>query len=425
MSDDMKHGNPHEGNDQETQEGGRMDSEDAVAAGDPNADCATASGTDVVESDGSAGLDGDEESGLIRVDDHSAPVSHTPAEFLGRGIRRVVQTIRRIEHFISGDYKAQYGIAVTRMLMGITGIGLLLTNWNARFYVFGHAYAWSGEISSPPSDFPDIWLFSLFRLLQPSNLLLSLGMIMLGALAVTIVLGWRTRIILPIYLVTWVGFIELNDASGDQGDNAYRMMLVAMLFANTTLKWSLDERRSRRNGYVHGYRRPGATWALATAHNFALLAMAFQVCSIYMSGGMYKAAGDPWKHGYAIYNPLQTAQFGTWPVLSDLLTAWGPGVVIVTWGTLLFQLSFPFLLFNRYTRIIGLLGISSFHLGIAVLMGLPWFSLAMMAVDAIFIRDRSYARVSKFLTAQWSRMKEAARADEQAGNERNREKIVV
>src|SRR5690606_39067817 len=151
----------------------------------------------------------------------------------------------------------------------------------------------------------------------------------------------------------------------------------------------------------------------------------FQVCSIYMSGGMYKAADASWKHGYAIYNPLQTAQFGTWPVLSDLPTAWAPGAVIVTCGPLLFQLTFPFLPFNRYTSVIGLLGISSFHLGIAVLMGLPWFSLAMMAVDAIFIRDRSYARVSKFLTAQWSRMKEAARADEQAGNERNREKIVV
>ena len=38
---------------------------------------------------------------------------------------------------------------------------------------------------------------------------------------------------------------------------------------------------------------------------------------------------------------------------------------------------------------IALVGILSFHLGIALLMGLPWFSLTMIAVDAIFIKDRS------------------------------------
>ena len=45
----------------------------------------------------------------------------------------------------------------------------------------------------------------------------------------------------------------------------------------------------------------------------------------------------------------------------------------------------------------ALLGILSFHLGIALLMGLPWFSLTMIAVDAIFIRDRSFAKVSAYL----------------------------
>src|SRR5699024_6158393 len=47
-------------------------------------------------------------------------------------------------------------------------------------------------------------------------------------------------------------------------------------------------------------------------------------------------------------------------------------------------------------------GILSFHLGIALLMGLPWFSLTMIAVDAIFIRDRSFAKLSAYLRHWWA-----------------------
>lgn len=73
-------------------------------------------------------------------------------------------------------------------------------------------------------------------------------------------------------------------------------------------------------------------------------------------------------------------------------------MVVVTWTSLMFQIAFPFLLFNRYTKIIALLGILAFHIGIGVLMGLPWFSLTMIAVDAIFIRDRSYRKLGNWLS---------------------------
>jgi hypothetical protein len=36
----------------------------------------------------------------------------------------------------------------------------------------------------------------------------------------------------------------------------------------------------------------------------------------------------------------------------------------------------------------------SFHIGIGVLMGLPWFSLAMIGIDFIFIRDRTWMKAS-------------------------------
>lgn len=37
-----------------------------------------------------------------------------------------------------------------------------------------------------------------------------------------------------------------------------------------------------------------------------------------------------------------------------------------------------------------------FHAGIVVLMGLPWFSLAMGDSDAMFLRDETWQRVANW-----------------------------
>lgn len=322
-------------------------------------------------------------------------MSNEETPLTSRALARISRGWARLEEMLTGRYHATYGLAVTRILIGVTGLGLLLTNFNARHYAFGVGSAWNGEIAEPQSDFPGIWLFSVFHRAVTNPPLFTAMIIGLAVLAILIILGWRTRIVLPFYLVLWVSFIELNDGAGDQGDNAYRMFMIALLFADTTRRWSLDERRRRRNGQFPDTDGGELRWALIMANNLAIVVLAFQVCAIYMAGGLYKAGGAPWQHGYAVYNPLQTQQFGTWPVLSDLLTAWGPMVVMISWASVLFQCAFPFMLFNRYTRIIGLIGILSFHLGIALLMGLPWFSLTMIAVDAIFIRDRSFEKLSQ------------------------------
>src|SRR5699024_12530583 len=94
-------------------------------------------------------------------------------------------------------------------------------------------------------------------------------------------------------------------------------------------------------------------WALIMANNLAIVVLAFQVCAIYMSGGLYKAGGTAWQHGFAVYNPLHTQQFGTWPVLSDLVTASGPMVVAISWGSILFRLAIPLLQFIIYTCIVA------------------------------------------------------------------------
>ena len=295
--------------------------------------------------------------------------------------------------------KAQYGVAVTRILMGLTAIGLLLTNWATRLYTFGPGAAWNGELEKHVSDFANIWLFSLFPRVMGNSLVFTLCYIGLFVLAVLVTLGWRFKIVGPVFWVMWVSFIEANDMVGDQGDNMFRIAFLLLLFTDPAKRWSLDaRRRARKQWFAEG---SAANQIGTVFHNLALVGMIAQVIFVYTSGAMFKSGGAPWREGWAVYDPLSTARFGTWPVLTEFLTAWGPMVALFSLGSVFIQAAFPFMLFNRATRIVALVGILSFHIGIAVLMGLPWFSLTMIAIDSVFIRDRSWQRVCNRLRALW------------------------
>nr|WP_231880234.1 HTTM domain-containing protein [Microbacterium sp. H83] len=326
----------------------------------------------------------------------------------------VVSAIDRISAFV-GDWlfagkKALYGLAVTRILFGVTALGLLAANFGTRLYTFGSGSAWNGELAEPVSDFPAIWVFSAFHAAMGNDVAYTALYLLLAVLAVLFVLGWRFRIVLPIFFCLWVGFVEANDMVGDQGDNMFRIALLLLFFADPAARWSLDAKRRAARG---DWFAPGSQPALlgTVFHNLALVALTAQVCFVYASGALFKAGGSPWEEGYAVYNPLQTARFGTWLVLSDLVTAWGPMVTVASWGSIILQVAFPLMLLTRPTRLIGLLGILSFHIGIAVLMGLPWFSLTMIAIDSIFIRDRTWSRLSAGTKRRW----EATKTAEPAG----------
>ncbi|BFO13669.1 hypothetical protein SHKM778_00570 [Streptomyces sp. KM77-8] len=59
--------------------------------------------------------------------------------------------------------------------------------------------------------------------------------------------------------------------------------------------------------------------------------------------------------------------------------------MLVTYGTVFMQVAFPFTLFNRRVKNVLLAFMILEHAVIAVVLGLPFFSLAMIAADAVFL----------------------------------------
>ncbi|GHH05274.1 HTTM domain-containing protein [Streptomyces lanatus] len=264
--------------------------------------------------------------------------------------------------------------------------------------------------------------------------------------SVLLLLGWRTRTMSVLFMV---GVLSLQNRSifmGDGGDNVLHLMCVYLVFTRCGRVWSLDERRARRQNAarargeriapdrvgpvlwgVSGFALVAATtagrldgdltvpvilWIMWPAmavwwivgrrartaqprilldvignivHNGALLVIMAEACLIYATAGWYKIQGTRWQDGTAVYYPLHLDYFSPWPALADLLSSSGTMVMLITYGTVLVQVAFPFTLFNRRVKNVLLTAMITEHAVIAVVLGLPFFSLAMIAADAVFL----------------------------------------
>ncbi|BBA98770.1 putative membrane protein [Actinacidiphila reveromycinica] len=120
-------------------------------------------------------------------------------------------------------------------------------------------------------------------------------------------------------------------------------------------------------------------------HNGAMLVVVVEVCLIYSTAGWYKIQGSRWQDGTALYYPLHLDDFTPWPALSHMLASHAVVVMLITYGTVIVQVAFPFTLFNRRVKNVLLVGMMIEHASIAVVLGLPFFSLAMISADAVFL----------------------------------------
>jgi hypothetical protein len=139
-------------------------------------------------------------------------------------------------------------------------------------------------------------------------------------------------------------------------------------------------------------------------HNGALLVIMAEACLIYATAGWYKIQGSRWQDGTAAYYPLHLDYFSPWPALADLLSASGTMVMLVTYGTVAVQVAFPFTLFNRRVKNVLLTAMIMEHAAIAVILGLPFFSLAMIAADAVFLPTSFLRRLGGWATRARDRL---------------------
>ncbi|MDX3638697.1 HTTM domain-containing protein [Streptomyces sp. MB09-02B] len=381
---------------------------------------------------------------------HPAP----PVSPIGRLVAAIGNGITRVTDRALGPYQS----AIIRIGFSATWLLFLLREFPHRRELYGPEGPWSFELAQRLIADNDaftvlmwsdsmVWFEIVYALAILSTFLL--------------LLGWRTRAVSVLFMVGVLSLQNRSVFMGDGGDNVIHLMAIYLVFVRCAQVWSLDARRARRTrerqardgraqedvvgpalwcalgfallvstfgGLIPGgllggwltffwglWAVHGLWWAAGRiesdtkpralldivgnlAHNAALVVIMAEACLIYAAAGWYKVQGSRWQDGTAVYYPFHLDYFSPWAALSDLMSSSGTMVMLVTYGTVIVQVAFPFTLFNRRVKNVLLAVMMTEHAVIAVVLGLPFFSLAMIAADAVFLPTPFLKRLGGLVT---------------------------
>ncbi|MFF7385622.1 HTTM domain-containing protein [Streptomyces griseoluteus] len=358
-------------------------------------------------------------------------------------MNRLSQTFAQGVARVTGAALGPYQSAVIRIGFAGTWLLFLLREFPHRRELYGPAGPWSWNLAQ--QLIADNHAFTVL-MWSDSRLWFELCYLLALLASAALLVGWRTRTAAVLFMV---GVLSLQNRSvfmGDGGDNVLHLMSFYLVFTRCGQVWSLDARRAghAEAARARGERVPAdrvgpVLWALSGAvlvtavatgrfgggwlvpallwaawaglglwwaagrwtrspqprmlldvlanvlHNAGLVVIMAEACLIYATAGWYKIQGSRWQDGTAVYYPLHLDYFSPWPVLADLMSASGVLMMIVTYGTVMVQVAFPFTLFNRRVKNVLLVLMMTEHAVIAVVLGLPFFSLAMITADAVFL----------------------------------------
>ncbi|MBT2498344.1 HTTM domain-containing protein [Agromyces sp. ISL-38] len=315
-------------------------------------------------------------------------------------MKHVVQTRRplrsslamRLVEWTTGAERATYSLSALRILFGIAIVWFLLASAPDRHYLWGAGSTWV-DPAVDRRGYPEI-----FRTVFPKGdpFVFDLNYGILIALALLFLAGFGTRIVTPFLLVFWVGLSTNSVFLTNGGDVVMRITLLFCVFANLSRHWSLDAWWCRHRGVASIYpsviTRRIPSWVSAAAHNTAVVLCGYQVLLIYVNSGIFKLMGEEWLEGSALYYAFNLDVFRVFPALSDIAWQVTPLVLLGSWISIWAQLLFPVLLVWKPTRYAALIIIMGMHLGIGLFLGLWPFSIAMIALDLVFVRDASWER---------------------------------
>jgi vitamin K-dependent gamma-carboxylase-like protein len=199
--------------------------------------------------------------------------------------------------------------------------------------------------------------------------------------AVCIVVGFRTR---PAAVVAFVGLIALtrrNPFMFNSGDALLRNIALFMTVAPAGVSLSRDAYKRGRDAF----------WRFASRAPWALRLVQVQISMVYLFTVWAKARGDRWIAGTAVGESLRVGDIARFHLpygLSNSLLL----VNLLTFGTLVVELSLAILIWNRRLRpwVIGA-GIA-LHLFIELVFALGFFSIVMITSYIAFVPEDAMER---------------------------------
>src|ERR1043166_1158896 len=259
----------------------------------------------------------------------------------------------------------------------------LQADWNYLFARHGHelvSSALAEALLSTESPFiPRLgWLTALSPRLGLSEwAVLSMAWWLLLGSGVALVGGILSR---ASAVVAWLIHLAAAKSAGFLSygvDNFMTIGFFYLVFAPLTDRQRADQRwrKSRLRDRSATGRIRGGEQLLG----FWRRVLQLHLCLIYFFGGLSKCLGSGWWNGSSVWRALIRPPFNVFD--PHIVVKWKYIFPFAGIGVALLELSYPFFIWRRSTRVIWLLAICGMHVAIGVSMGLYLFALVMIVLN--------------------------------------------
>jgi predicted DCC family thiol-disulfide oxidoreductase YuxK len=209
--------------------------------------------------------------------------------------------------------------------------------------------------------------------------------------------GWRTAWVKWVLLVGQISYDHRNPILPYGADWILESLLFILCLAPIGCALSLDRVRAVRGAKAKNleallppYSSP---WTGACTR-----LMQVQMAVLFFYSGVSKFEGNDWRNGDAVWFVFSSDEYYN-RIALDVLASHYWLVNVATFGTILIEIAFPFLIWQRRTRPYLLAAAIFLHVQFGLLMGLFYFSFVMIMGHMSFVRPEWLTR----LGAAWKR----------------------
>jgi Vitamin K-dependent gamma-carboxylase len=243
-------------------------------------------------------------------------------------------------------------------------------------------------------DLREVWgLLGIF----PSKTAVVLVWVALLLASIALTIGLFSQLAAAVAFVALMSFERRNPYVFNSGDVLMRVIAFYLIFAPTSV--SLSVRRLLRNR--------GDFWAFPTRSAWPLRLLQVQFSAVYLFAVWAKVRGITWNNGTAVSIALRITDLQRFPVPS-FITHSLLITNMLTFGTLVIELSLAILVWNRRLRPWVLLAGLSLHLGIEYSVRVGFFGVSILSMYLLWVPPERMEAVLLALRRRTSRTPAAA-----------------
>jgi hypothetical protein len=260
---------------------------------------------------------------------------------------------------------------------------VLFVFYSIRAFDFEFIYSTKGIIpfelfAQVFAGFYSPWIGRFFTTDLELKILLGVHLVSLFALAC----GFWPRVFAFVSFFSHTVFLQRSFSTIYGADYVASVLLFSLMFIKSGSNFHL---RFWEKDFKGSW-----SWSVASREKInedftsaAVRALQVQICIIYFVGGIEKLRGTSWWDGSALWKALSHNQLAAFDLswLAPLYFV----TTLMTLITLMWEIFFPALVASRQWRKFSLGFGVMLHLGIGVLMSLPFFSLLMVSSYFVFI----------------------------------------